>query len=91
MGDNVENFILMAKPSRPFFSGTTLIAQSGIGIRPISGNINFQLQETTSINVLVGFSAGFTANGIYNQVMFQPVLIPDEASIALSDLLTVLE
>lgn len=90
VGASFDDFVLVAKPTRGFFSqGNILVAQTSISFRAISGSITGFLPETESSNQTVGFSAHYTADGIYQQILFNSVIIPNVPSIDLSDLLTI--
>jgi hypothetical protein len=90
IGNYFENFVLIAKPLHGFFNSGTLVAQSSIIFRALSGNITGSLPETASTQQLIVFSANYTANGIYQEIYFNPVIIPNVASINISQLLTVI-
>ena len=64
-------------------TGVSFRAATGTGA--ITGN----LPETTSTQLFIGFSGSFVADGIYQQIFFTPVIIPNVPSIDLSDLLTI--
>jgi hypothetical protein len=87
VGANVSDFVLIAKPERPFYNGNILIPVDGVRFYPASGNLEFELPETESLEQLIAFSANYTSGGIYCEILFSPVLIPDQPFVALSDLL----
>lgn len=91
VGESFDDFVLIAKPTRAFFSsGNVLVAQSSTAFRAISGSITGFLPETETSNQSVQFLAHYTADGIYQEIVFYPVIIPNVASIDLSDLLTII-
>jgi len=90
VGADFDNFVLVAKPLRGYFNGSgTLVAQSSISFRALSGAITGFLPETETSQQLISFTAHYTANGIYEDLYFNSVIIPNVVSIDLSDLLTI--
>lgn len=68
-----QDFVLTAAPIRPYYDSTTLVAQCAVKFSAstagiITGNIASQQ--------LMAFSANFTANGIYQEILFQEVPTP---------------
>lgn len=90
VGAYFEDFVLVAKPTHGFFNSSVLIAQSSISMRALSGTLTGSLPETETSGQLIQFSAHFTADGIYQEIFFTPVVIPNVVSLDISSLLTIL-
>lgn len=89
VGAYFADFVLVARPPHGFFNSSVLVAASSISMRALSGAITGNLPETETTQQHIGFSAHYTADGIYQEIYFNPVIIPNVASIDISDLLTV--
>lgn len=86
VGEDFSDFVLEAKATNGFFNSSTLVAQSIIHMRAISGAITGNIPSTDEPII---FTAHYTADGIYQDICFNPTLIPNVSTIDISDLLTV--
>jgi hypothetical protein len=82
---NGSAFVLVANAS---FYPTTIGVTGSPGEEPASGYLDFYLRETETSGQLISFNAIYTGDGVYREVPFYPVLIPNQDSVLLSDLLT---
>lgn len=94
-----QDIVMKVSASQPYFNGSwtipvlttkfypTILGATG-GPAPVSGYFEMPLGETTTAGVPVLFQATYTDSGIYKELQFNPVLIPNQASISISELLT---
>lgn len=89
IGGYFSDFVLVAKALQPFFSasGNTLFPIGGINFNSVSGFLSASLPETQSSGQLIAFIGNYTANGIFREIQFTPVIIPNVSSIDISQLL----
>jgi hypothetical protein len=94
------DIVIKVSPIVPYFNGSwtipvtttsfypTLNGASG-GTPPVSGYFDMDLGETETSGASLQFKATYTDEGIYKEIFFLPVIIPNIASIELSELLTI--
>ena len=87
VGNDYPDFVLVATPTQPFYTGDALTTTSSVYFPSSSGSITGSFPQTQTSGVLVAFSGNFTANGIFQEVVFIPTIIPNVASIGLGELL----
>lgn len=95
-----QDIVMKVSPSQSYFNGSwtipvlttkfypTLNGASG-GLPPVSGYFEIPLGETETSGVSLQFQATYTDEGIYKEIPFYPVIIPNLDSIDLSELLTI--
>lgn len=96
IGAYYPDLVLVAEATNPYYQpltggGVALIPYGTTAFASASGYISMNLPETESTGQLVAFSGKYTADGVYEQIFFVPVIIPDVASIDFSDLLVVVQ
>lgn len=88
VGNDYGDFTLIASPTFSYYNATGgFVAAGGIYFSAASGSLSANIPETETSGILVAFRARYTADGIFNQIYYLPVLIPNVSEIALSDLL----
>lgn len=88
IGSGALDFVLLATPVRPYYDSGTLIAQAPVKfVASTGGAITGSICQTETTQQLIAFSAHYTGGGIYQEVQYQPVIIPNVTSLDLSTLL----
>lgn len=93
-----QNIVMKASPIQPYFNGAWTIPIDGVSfyptvngptgsLPPASGYFDMALGETETSGVLIAFKAGYTGDGIYREILFNPVIIPNVPAIDMSSLL----
>lgn len=71
---------------RPVFHGNNLIAIKASDVIAADGSFAISVVETETINKKVFVELNFQENGAARQKVFRNIIVPDEATVALSDL-----
>lgn len=92
VGSYYPDFSMVAQPTESYYQpltggGTALVAFGRSHFPSASGYLSMNLPETESTGQLIAFSGRYTADGVYQQIFFEPVIIPSVPSIDFSDLL----
>lgn len=93
-----DNYTLKAAPVIPYYNGSANVTTGYASFYPqvipatgdtpaVSGYIDAALFETQTTGVKVKFYSCFTSDGIYREISYIPVIIPNIDQILFSDLL----
>lgn len=88
IGTEVTNFVLKAAPLKSYFDGSILVAGPSVKFKAVSGSVTGSIAETETTQQHVAFSANYTGDGIYQEILFQSVIIPNVPFLDLVDFLT---
>lgn len=87
VGAYYPDFVLSARPQRPFYDEGVFIGQSTSYFPSVSGSITGSFPATDTLGILVDFAGRYTADGIAQQIYFVPTLIPSVSALNFSQLL----
>lgn len=96
VGAYYPDFTMTAQPTSSYYQsltggGSALIPFGKTYFPSASGYLQMNLPETETNGQLIAFASRYTADGVYQQMFFEPVIIPDVPSIDFSDLLVVIQ
>jgi hypothetical protein len=103
IGTIPPDFVLKASPVIPYYNGSAnvlvgfksfyprVVGPTGVvpasAVQPASGYLDVPLRETITTGQVVQFKMQYTLDGIFREVLFYPVQIPDQDQALISDLL----
>lgn len=79
---------LVAQPMHSSINGTNLILSKPVRAVPTAGLITINLTETATQSELVQFTLNWNNQQNYGSIIFDPITIPDQASLDLSTILS---
>ncbi len=90
LGVNYTTAELIAEPRKSFMENSNFILGSPQRVQPdVNGLCTLPLVETTSSEQTVVFRINYHTNNTFGTVVFDPLLIPNTATLDLSTVLTI--
>lgn len=89
LGATYSTCELVASPRKSSINGVNLILSKPKRVTPVAGVATIALTETNTSGEKVQFTLNWNDGVNYGSVIFDPIVIPNAASVDLSTLLTV--